>query len=827
MSMNPNSTGLDNITMIYFFNGSVDTNTSANRSIANYNISNMSLIIARNSGQNESSFNVTVGFTNDSNVSDAVPQNNYNYTFANTSINRTNGAMENTSTNSLNITGGNFCSVDQVNSYNFNSSVINPANNLSVFTNSTNITLQNFTNLTTRTGFNNIVSCILNLTSNFSFVNTSTGIDARAATIIVNQTENLTFNFNNSNSTSIAVVNNSLNNTAFSGLNNTTDFSNTTTAIRDPNNNNGTFLNNATVLITSQSFAPEIRFTTAPDATVVNQTIGSDNTTTLRYSETQTYAADSTVNGTLRTTRNFAEQRVQLNTTEIEPITNVIFFNFNYSAGLNESLAFSNATTQNRQCLYKVFNTSSTVGTSFSEFNCSNTNCTDPANPNRCIAVVVSNFSDPNFNGDNQTRATRYNTISDNRTSSANNSFLFIDYSENSTSSNGNLQRFNLSRDTALINTSRDITFNASTSSLVNSSGNVTDVVVRNFRQVISPVTTTPVSSGFQRYYDSSVRNSARPNADGARTENFNEVILIDNVTDINPVPGTRATTTTPAGGVPEANPDVVNNFTRNLVQTNYSGPGAITLPDTQFLNQTQRLRNINALDIVYINANNLTLSQGNLNSTTTNPTDVTNATTFNLAYEFVFGVSTLTTPQSQQACRYVNNTERQVYRNGTVALQGQEIRTCRFNNGSDQVRTTSYDLYYHPNGTTVGTNGFFTTGGNAPDNTVSALGSPSNPAPVSNTNQLGNGNRRLLMEKNTNKHFQGTNTTVTGGNFIWVSCFTGFGEASLININSIVDNQPTMDNCITRINAERPNFTVEKLRVAVNTFLAQNPGAN
>ena len=86
---------------------------------------------------------------------------------------------------------------------------------------------------------------------------------------------------------------------------------------------------------------------------------------------------------------------------------------------------------------------------------------------------------------------------------------------------------------------------------------------------------------------------------------------------------------------------------------------------------------------------------------------------------------------------------------------------------------------------------------------------------------------RRILMQnKPAAKHFQGTTTTVTGGNFIWVSCFTGFGEASLININSIVDNQPTIDNCISRINAERPNFTVERLRVAVNTFLSQNPGA-
>ena len=598
---NPRSTGLDNSTVITLINMSMDTNTSANRSIANYNIFNQSNITNRNLGQNESSFNVTVGFANDSNVSDTTPLNVYNYTFANTSINRTNGSMENTSTNSLNITGGDFCRVDQVNSYNFNSSVMNPANNLSVFTDNTNTTLQNFTNTTMRTGFNNIVSCNINLTSNFSFMNVSTGQSALVATITVNSTENLTYNFNNTNSTSIAVVNNSLNTSVASGLNNTTTFINTTTAIRDPNNFNGTFLNNLTTLSMNMSFAPEIRFVTAPDGTLTNQTIGNDNITNYRYVENQSIAANSTPNATGRTLRVFVDERNQTNTTEIEPISNLIFYNFFYSAAQNETANYSNATSQRRECLYEIFNTSSPVGTAYSEFNCTNVNCTDPALPNACLAVVVSNFSDPNFNGDNLTRVTRYNTISDNRTNPTNNSFFLIDFSENASSSTGSDQTSNISRDTALANNSREITFNATTNSLVNNTGNnVVTTFARNYREVIGPNTTT-----FQRYYDSTARTTTRPNADGARTERFNEILLFDNQTDINPVVATRTNNTTPFAGTAQPNPIVVNNFTRNLVQTNYTGTGPSTLPDTLFLNQTQRLRNINALDLVYIDANN------------------------------------------------------------------------------------------------------------------------------------------------------------------------------------------------------------------------------
>ncbi len=73
--------------------------------------------------------------------------------------------------------------------------------------------------------------------------------------------------------------------------------------------------------------------------------------------------------------------------------------------------------------------------------------------------------------------------------------------------------------------------------------------------------------------------------------------------------------------------------------------------------------------------------------------------------------------------------------------------------------------------------------------------------------------------------HAQGS--TINTGNYIWISCFTGFGEASLISINTIVDSQPTVDQCITRIAAERPNYTVQRLREAVDNYNRANPGSN
>lgn len=226
--------------------------------------------------------------------------------------------------------------------------------------------------------------------------------------------------------------------------------------------------------------------------------------------------------------------------------------------------------------------------------------------------------------------------------------------------------------------------------------------------------------------------------------------------------------------------------------------------------------------NIIYIDANNITSSEGNQNATSTAATDVVNTTIFDLDYQFVYVPTTV--PTDAQACAFRNITTKNIYRNGTVSLVGSETRTCRFNNGTSQVRTINYNLYYQPGGAVVG------------PTSVTVVSTPVQPGdvsgvPVQSTGFLQNGRRRLLMEapRKTAKHFQSfnTTTTVTGtGNYIWVSCFTGFGEVSLININAIVDNQPTMEQCIQRIAQERPNYTVDRLRTAVNNYLAQNPGA-
>jgi hypothetical protein len=80
---------------------------------------------------------------------------------------------------------------------------------------------------------------------------------------------------------------------------------------------------------------------------------------------------------------------------------------------------------------------------------------------------------------------------------------------------------------------------------------------------------------------------------------------------------------------------------------------------------------------------------------------------------------------------------------------------------------------------------------------------------------------RRMLMEEaKMESHLQ------SGGNYLIISCFTGFGTASLINVNAIVDTPPAMDICLNRLNTDRANYTVTRLREAYNDYYAKNPNA-
>jgi transcriptional regulatory protein LevR len=64
---------------------------------------------------------------------------------------------------------------------------------------------------------------------------------------------------------------------------------------------------------------------------------------------------------------------------------------------------------------------------------------------------------------------------------------------------------------------------------------------------------------------------------------------------------------------------------------------------------------------------------------------------------------------------------------------------------------------------------------------------------------------RRLLAAF---AHNQGTDK-----NFILVNCFTGFGQASVVQSNLATVKEPTFDDCIPTLNANFPQFTLAKLR--------------
>lgn len=103
-----------------------------------------------------------------------------------------------------------------------------------------------------------------------------------------------------------------------------------------------------------------------------------------------------------------------------------------------------------------------------------------------------------------------------------------------------------------------------------------------------------------------------------------------------------------------------------------------------------------------------------------------------------------------------------------------------------------------------------------------------SNSDGTTNTYALEGGSRRrrILAEVELKPSALGHNQASVGANYLLISCFTGFGTASLINVNMITDTVPSMDACRTRLSAERPNYTVERLRDRVNQYRSQNPSS-
>lgn len=75
---------------------------------------------------------------------------------------------------------------------------------------------------------------------------------------------------------------------------------------------------------------------------------------------------------------------------------------------------------------------------------------------------------------------------------------------------------------------------------------------------------------------------------------------------------------------------------------------------------------------------------------------------------------------------------------------------------------------------------------------------------------------RRLLTEAHS--------AVTADANHILVSCFSGYGDPSLINLNQMSTAQPDISTCANLISKQKPNFTVQKLRSAVDEYLNNNP---
>jgi hypothetical protein len=325
-----------------------------------------------------------------------------------------------------------------------------------------------------------------------------------------------------------------------------------------------------------------------------------------------------------------------------------------------------------------------------------------------------------------------------------------------------------------------------------NSSGIVNITQTYNFYQIKN------ISTGYDRIYlsDDLTRNFVSNSSDPSR---FNRTYtLVDNVT-VN------------------ENGFFVQNHTEFINSSNTTSSSAFP---------SFEIRNMIKVDYKPDNGSSGVfgiLNIMNLSATTTgSATDGQPATTF--YYERLFNTTnqtnyTAATPVGSAPGNCLtqiltNETVYRFYRNDSSVLTYNYRNECR-NSSGNAVTTISYFLVAYTNGTVIAEG--YTT-----------------PPPARR--------RRMLMQVDE-AHLQGTATTgpttgtqvfsgvtvnnVPAGNWVWVSCFTGFGYPSLVEINTIVDREPTIDDCITVLRNNRPNYTVDKLRSYVENWKRNNPNAS
>lgn len=188
--------------------------------------------------------------------------------------------------------------------------------------------------------------------------------------------------------------------------------------------------------------------------------------------------------------------------------------------------------------------------------------------------------------------------------------------------------------------------------------------------------------------------------------------------------------------------------------------------------------------------------------------------------YTKTYNVSNPATDASTQKwCNHSINSIKTYYRNDSKVKLIIETNTCVMLNNSNV--TTINSTYIQ-----VDTASVTTTGTEHSHYVKYVDGTAVQTTPASTASKSPGFRRRILMEKPAKALRTAAHAMESDGNYIFVSCFTGFGTASLINVGQITTSQPAMQNCLDKLAKEKPDFTVEKLKAKYDEYISKNPSA-
>jgi Carboxypeptidase regulatory-like domain len=249
--------------------------------------------------------------------------------------------------------------------------------------------------------------------------------------------------------------------------------------------------------------------------------------------------------------------------------------------------------------------------------------------------------------------------------------------------------------------------------------------------------------------------------------------------------PAAANNTTAPAANNTTA--PAANNTTAPAAANNTTAPAANNTTSPAAANNTTAP----AANNTTADANNTTAAANNTTADANNTTAAANNTT---------AAANNTTSDANNTTNTSNNT--------TAA------NNSSANNSSAQNNTSS-------NASNNSSNASNSSANNT-SNSSEASNNTSNSS--NNTSANAAASRRLLSEVPRPKHFQGTNSAAASPNVIFVNCFNGWGPISLVNVNDFRTTVPPMSECISKIAAATPQYTLETLRAKYNTWAAANP---